>query len=676
MAYQQQTDGDMGFKGFASRLNPIALEPGMLQAVSNCRLERGVITARKGLAKLIGETLTSDTLVTSYAYTDINNLDQILLICLDGLYKYTPEQLGQPGTLSSKKNFATGRFMSTTFLLATETGANLTAENGARLTEGTPSSVKYDVQGPFPGPPTFDGQEHFVIFRGRSDEAVVTATFSKPNGTSVTVTVTTPSAHGYSVGEEVGFYTFDNNITSINNNYIITSIPSPTTFTFFYTGITNTQHTNIVCYVQRNKPPLFWDGVTSTVDIVPQTKPSFMVGTVNFTSDSVSTPPGDFGLSFQNRLVVAYKRNKLAVSDILDYRTFDLTLNNFTINTGLNDTLVGVLPWIENQFLVFMQKSIYICYIETSSYVAGSAPGVNSSITVVTTELGCAARRTIVSAGQFVFFLSNRGVNMLTPQLDLKLIGNTTTLSNPIDDWIQRINYSYVSFAYAAYFNNRFWLSVAIDEAQSNSHLLIYNTLNDAWESVDTYQPSEPSTVMGADEMHVAQYKSAKQLFIIRKFDASGTVTGENGGVYVNEQAVDGDYVTSTTTAGPILSFTLPAILTEGTSIPSSIEASFKSRQYILGTLQEKFYSNIQVVSKSSTSQDQIAVSVSTSNQDITQNNGVISFTDVSDKTYRDRIGLRGYAIDATLSLQKGQPEVRAITITGSVASRPMVSQQ
>jgi hypothetical protein len=265
---------------------------------------------------------------------------------------------------------------------------------------------------------------------------------------------------------------------------------------------------------------------------------------------------------------------------------------------------------------------------------------------------------------------------MLTPQLDLKLIGNTTTLSNPIDDWIQRINYSYVSFAYAAYFNNRFWLSVAIDEAQSNSHLLIYNTLNDAWESVDTYQPSEPSTVMGADEMHVAQYKSAKQLFIIRKFDASGTVTGENGGVYVNEQAVDGDYVTSTTTAGPILSFTLPAILTEGTSIPSSIEASFKSRQYILGTLQEKFYSNIQVVSKSSTSQDQIAVSVSTSNQDITQNNGVISFTDVSDKTYRDRIGLRGYAIDATLSLQKGQPEVRAITITGSVASRPMVSQQ
>ena len=226
------------------------------------------------------------------------------------------------------------------------------------------------------------------------------------------------------------------------------------------------------------------------------------------------------------------------------------------------------------------------------------------------------------------------------------------------------------------YFNNRFWISLPIDDAQSNSHLLVYNTLNEAWESIDSYQSVAPETIMGADELHICQFKNAKQLFVIRKFDQSGTVTGENGGIYVNEQKTDGDYITSVTTAGPVLSFTLPATLTEGTSTPSSIQSLFKSRQYILGTLLEKYYSSIQVVSKSSTSQDQIAVQVSTSNQDITQNNGVVTFSDTTDKTYRDRIGLRGYAVDATLSLQKGQPEVRAITITGSVASRPMVSQQ
>jgi len=670
MAYQQQTDGDMGFKGFASRLNPIALEPGMLQLAQNCRMDRGVITARKGLEKLTGQTLANDSLITTYAYTDGQNVDHVMLVCFDGIYIYTPEQYGQIAAISSKIPFASGRYMSTVFRLAAENGDNITTEDGYTFTESLTSSIQYDVQGPFPD----SGQEHFVIFRGRTDEPKLTAQFSSPNTINATVTVTTSIPHGYSIGEEVSFYTADTGAVVLNNNHIVTSIPTPTSFTFV-SAVSPGNHNTVSCFVQKGKPPLFWDG-TSPINIIPQTKPAFMAGEAGFTSGECSVPPGDFGLQFQNRLVVAYKRNKLAVSDILDYRTFDLTLNNFTINTGLNDTLVGVLPWVQDQFLVFMQKSIYVCYIETSNFAVGSAPGVNSSITVVTTELGGLARRSIVSAGQFVFFLSNRGINMLTPQLDLKLIGNTKALSDNINDWIERINYSFVGQACCAYFNNRLWVSLPIDQAQTNSHLFIWNMLNEAWESIDTYQPVEAGTTMGADEFQIVQFKTAKQLFIIRKFDQSGTVTSENGGVYVSDQKADGDYIRTSAGASPVLTFTLPAILQEATSAPSSILSSFKSRQYILGSLQEKYYSNVQVVSKASTPQDQIAVSISTSNQDVTQDNGVITFTDATDKTYRDRIGLRGYAIDATLSLQKGQPEVRAISITGSVASRPMISQQ
>ncbi len=672
MAYQQQTDGDMGFKGFASRLNPIALEPGMLQLAQNCRLERGVVTARKGLKKVTGQTLASDTLITTFSYTDISNVDRILLICLDGLYVYTPEQLGQPESISSRKDFANGRKLATNFVLAAESGDNITTESSDRLIEGNVSNIAYDVQGPFP----YNGENHFVIFRGRTDEARLTGTFSKPNGTNVSVTVTTSVVHGYSVGEEVSFYSFDNNAQAINNNYVVATAPTPTTFTFLYTGASTTQHSNTACYTQRGKPPLFWDGLTSTVDIIPQTSPAFMVGVAGFSSLTCSTPPGDFGLQFQNRLIVAYKRDKLAVSDVLNYRSYDLALNNFTINTGLNDTLIGVLPWVQDQFLVFMQKSIYLCYIETSYQVNEGAPGINSSITVVTTELGCLARRSIVSAGQFVFFLSQRGINMLTPQLDLKLIGNTKTLSNNIDDWIQRINYNYVNGACGAYFNNRLWMSLPIDNNGSNSHILIWNMLNEAWESVDSYQQANPDAIMGADEFQVLQYKNAKELFIIRKFDQTGVITSENGGVYVNEQMLDGDYVQTATNAGPRLTFTLPADFTENTVPPLAVLASFRTRQYTFGTLQEKFYSVIQAVTKGSTTKDQVGVQVNTSNQDISQNNGIVIFADASDKTYRDRIGLRGYAVDATFSLQKGQPEVRTVTFTGSVASRPMISQQ
>ena len=666
MAYQQQTEGDMGFKGFASRINPIALDPGLLQEAFNCRMERGVVAARKGLNKLIGDQFPLDTLITTYAYTDTGNIDRILLVVNDGLYVFTPEQYNQSQTIGSKVPFPSGRYMvpKTTLLVDGDVPSPLTTEAGYQIILAGELSPSYDVQGPIP----YNSEQHFVFFRGRTDEPSISGTFSNIAGTNITVTVTTASAHGYAIGDEVSFWTDDTNADFFNNSYIVASATS-TTFTFQYQGVSVTQHNGKQCWMQRGKPPLYWDGTSATAAIIPQTAPAFRGGA------SCSVPPGDFGLMFQNRLIVAYRRNKIAVSDILDYRTFDLTLNNFTINTGLNDTLVGVLPWVQDQFLVFMQKSIYLCYVETSNFAVGSAPGANSTITVLTTEIGCSARRSIVTAGEYVFFLSNKGVNMLTPQLDLKLVGSTNTLSNPIDDWMRRVNLNAVGEACSAYVNNRLWVSVPIDAALQNSHMFVWNMLNQAWESIDTYASSSPGQTMGADELRVVQYKSLRELFVIRKFESFGQADQDNGGVYVSDQRSDGDLISTKPTGTPVLPFYLPATISEGTTSTIPVQSSLKTRQYTLNTLQEKFWSNVQVVAKSYNAADQIAVTIKTSNQDITQNNGVMTFEDVTDKTYRDRIGLRGYAVEANLSLQNGQPEIRAITVTGTVASRPMVSQ-
>jgi hypothetical protein len=45
-------DGDQGFLGFASRLNPTTLPAGMLQESVNMRLDRGVAQTRKGSQRL------------------------------------------------------------------------------------------------------------------------------------------------------------------------------------------------------------------------------------------------------------------------------------------------------------------------------------------------------------------------------------------------------------------------------------------------------------------------------------------------------------------------------------------------------------------------------------------------------------------------------------------------
>ena len=57
-------DGDQGFVGFASRLNPLTLPAGMLQDSVNMRLDRGVAQTRKGAKRLADSISTTDEPLT------------------------------------------------------------------------------------------------------------------------------------------------------------------------------------------------------------------------------------------------------------------------------------------------------------------------------------------------------------------------------------------------------------------------------------------------------------------------------------------------------------------------------------------------------------------------------------------------------------------------------------
>ena len=58
-----QRNGDAGFIGFASRLNPLTLPAGMLQDSVNMRLDRGVAQTRKGAKRLADAISTADAFV-------------------------------------------------------------------------------------------------------------------------------------------------------------------------------------------------------------------------------------------------------------------------------------------------------------------------------------------------------------------------------------------------------------------------------------------------------------------------------------------------------------------------------------------------------------------------------------------------------------------------------------
>jgi hypothetical protein len=74
-------DGDQGFLGFASRLNPLTLPAGMLQDSVNMRLDRGVAQVRKGAKRLAtGISTPDEPIVLDFALAGDVNISTIIRV--------------------------------------------------------------------------------------------------------------------------------------------------------------------------------------------------------------------------------------------------------------------------------------------------------------------------------------------------------------------------------------------------------------------------------------------------------------------------------------------------------------------------------------------------------------------------------------------------------------------
>jgi len=92
MAQEAQAEGDDMFLGFASRLDPANLQPGILQASFNTRLQRGIAQPRKGTKRLTETELIGLTMVGSGLYVDVDGHDNIVMVFTDRMYLYKPAQ--------------------------------------------------------------------------------------------------------------------------------------------------------------------------------------------------------------------------------------------------------------------------------------------------------------------------------------------------------------------------------------------------------------------------------------------------------------------------------------------------------------------------------------------------------------------------------------------------------
>jgi hypothetical protein len=208
-------------------------------------------------------------------------------------------------------------------------------------------------------------------------------------------------------------------------------------------------------------------------------------------------PNSRHAIYYGNRHIVQTDRNSISVSHYLSDSTWS-ALDVFTINDGSSDTLVAIAPWTLNEFVIFMRNSIFYAAAGVGANASGDAAHeADSYIKSLASDIGCIAKGSIVQAGGGILFLSDNGVYMLNPAgagngsantpEGMRLLTIAEPLSSPISDVIARINFNAVDKAVATYWENRYYLAVPLDDSTVNNAVLVYNFINKAWESVDTY---------------------------------------------------------------------------------------------------------------------------------------------------------------------------------------------
>ena len=138
-----------------------------------------------------------------------------------------------------------------------------------------------------------------------------------------------------------------------------------------------------------------------------------------------------------------------------------------------------------------------------SIHLAANSGDLRSAQTqLLTNEVGCVARDSIIQVGNNVLFLSDNGVYGANFQDLYNLRGNEVPLSEPINDTMRLINKDLWHKSSGVYFDNRYYLAIPLNEetvsvdgegnvttevnrAQFNNRIIIYNFLNKSWESID-----------------------------------------------------------------------------------------------------------------------------------------------------------------------------------------------
>ena len=373
-------------------------------------------------------------------------------------------------------------------------------------------------------------------------------------------------------------------------------------------------------------------------------------------------PAPEYAAYHQRRLVMPFKYNvedavdtftyrkildEVIISDILDSDTYDKIYGQYRFNAGTADFNVALHSFSDDKLLVFNRNSVHL--------VGGA--GANATVQLITNEVGCVARQSIVQVGNNILFLSDNGVYGANFQDLYNLRGNEVPLSSSINPTIQRINRDVWDKSVGVYFDNRYYLAVPLDGSQVNNAILIFNFINKQWESIDTV--NSLATGWNIANLIVAGKKSDRAVYAVNTL----------GGLHRLDARVG---------ASDLLSTEIP-VQGQEASVAYDIPAAVTTRQFTMGTMNRKRWNNFELhVQSSVDNESDLSISAELENIDASVNLGTLnelnSGTNLAideDVSVRGRIGnKRAYGMQITLNNTVGRPRFRGIKIGAAEAFR------
>ena len=531
-------------------------------------------------------------------------------------------------------------------------------------TSGLPLGGEYTVAINY----TANGTKDIVDNSGVVNNGLQTGDF---NG-KYKYTVTTTTAHGYKLGEPVAISGVRANL---DGNHIITKIVSTTVFEFH-----NTANVNILTFT--NATVSITDGFSFFIN--PEIMTAHVTAGESFSAAPIISkkvsqglgyihmPTPEFGTLHQRRLVVPYQYDpedsnasrkifdEVIASDILDSDTYDRIYGSFRFNAGTSDFTVGIVSFTEDSILIFNKNSIY--------RVSGTVNPQNATTQLLTNEIGALARKSIVQVGKNVFFLSDNGVYSLEFFDEYNLRGTQTPLSEPIQNTIEQIDQRFAKNATAVYFNNRYYIAVPLktnpdgssNDNGINNAILVYNFLNNQWESVDTVNASPQFEYTN---LVIAGLGNSRGVYSVN----------ENGGIHL----IASDEANFSTSSRSGFDNVITQV-GETVTTPLRVEGKLKTRMYTYNDIGRKKYNSFDIQAEGNTIvPTDFSIKIETENIDIAigaqksllgnaskylGNTPIAPSTPAEDVAIRGRIGnMRAYGAQLQIENVEGKPKIRNI---------------